>query len=143
MTHVQDPLSWSNIAADDPNVPPVLIARLGKGQEIRARCIAKKVFPEYASSLEMLLYLVSRVLRRNMLNGHHAPPFRSSTTRTTSFAIRRTGMKRILRRNGRSARTQRKRNLHEKMNRLTTWRNQTSSTWKSRPTVAWVPKKLS
>lgn len=31
------------ILADDPNVPPVLIARLGKGQEIKARCIAKKV----------------------------------------------------------------------------------------------------
>lgn len=30
------------VGKNDPNVPPVLIARIGKGQEIRARCIAKK-----------------------------------------------------------------------------------------------------
>ncbi|KIP10858.1 hypothetical protein PHLGIDRAFT_100423 [Phlebiopsis gigantea 11061_1 CR5-6] len=30
------------VGKNNPNVPPVLIARLGKGQEIRARCIAKK-----------------------------------------------------------------------------------------------------
>ncbi|GJE92292.1 RBP11-like subunits of RNA polymerase [Phanerochaete sordida] len=30
------------VGKNDSNVPPVLIARIGKGQEIRARCIAKK-----------------------------------------------------------------------------------------------------
>lgn len=35
--------SLDSLSTDDPNTPPVLIARIGKGQEIKARCIAKKV----------------------------------------------------------------------------------------------------
>lgn len=33
----------SILDSDDPTVPPILIARIGNGQEIKARCIAKKV----------------------------------------------------------------------------------------------------
>jgi DNA-directed RNA polymerase II subunit RPB3 len=29
--------------ADDPNVPPVLIAKIRKGQELRLKCVVKKV----------------------------------------------------------------------------------------------------
>ncbi len=31
------------VISDDATVPPILIARIGNGQEIKARCIAKKV----------------------------------------------------------------------------------------------------
>lgn len=34
--------SLDTLSTDDPSTPPVLIARIGKGQEIKARCIAKK-----------------------------------------------------------------------------------------------------
>lgn len=36
------PFLWMAIL-DDATVPPILIARIGNGQEIKARCIAKKV----------------------------------------------------------------------------------------------------
>ena len=86
---------------DDPNVPPVLIARIGKGQEIRARCIAKKA--SVARNLDSPLVVddTDRVLRKSTRSGHHAQQYPSNTTRTTSFGIRHIGLSRIRRQNGR------------------------------------------
>jgi hypothetical protein len=35
----------SSILAGDPSVAPVLIAKIRKGQELKLKCIAKKVIP--------------------------------------------------------------------------------------------------
>ena len=87
---------------DDPSVPPVLIARLGKGQEIKARCIAKKVrSTDKPNYVERGLITVLRVSQKNMPSGHRALLSRSSTTHTTSSGIRRTGMNLTLSQNGR------------------------------------------
>lgn len=45
------------IFADDPNVHPVLITKIRKGQELKIRCIAKKASPPYICSPVELLTL--------------------------------------------------------------------------------------
>ncbi len=45
------------VLADDHNVPPVLITKIRKGQELKIRCIAKKASPLYFCSWMDLLIL--------------------------------------------------------------------------------------
>jgi hypothetical protein len=130
---------------EDPNVPPVLLCKIRKGQELKVRCVAKKVpfnlpSPHTVSATD-LLRLLRRASRKSTQNGHHAPPSRLSTTRTTGFGTRPTGTSATSSRSGHSPPTHR-RNVHRRTtSRLTTTRSRRGSSSTSRRTAVSAPKK--
>lgn len=112
---------------DDATVPPILIARIGNGQEIKARCIAKKV-RDCCLATERDLSSISRELLKNTQNGLLAQPLVSNMIPTTSSDIPHTGSSKMRRRNGHLVKTQKRRNHRGKMRRSTSTRNRISST---------------
>jgi hypothetical protein len=48
--------SPDGLLQDDPSVEPVLLCKLRKGQELKLKCIAKKVSLPYKGGLVSFLY---------------------------------------------------------------------------------------
>ena len=97
----RDPELGQPVGKGDPSVPPVLLAKMSRGQEIELTCKAYKV-----STLDRLrpattsqsryparICLTRRELPNTMRSGHHCPLLGLNTTPTTSFAIPHIGMK--------------------------------------------------
>lgn len=120
-----------HLPVDDPNNPPVLICKMRKGQELKIRCIAKKVYTP-ASSPTGVIYMsltMHRVSQKSTPSGRHAQLSPLSTIHTTDYDIHRTGLRRTSRPSGHSARMPRRSNQCEMMRSSITMQNRTSSIW--------------
>ena len=76
---------------DDSNASPILICKIRKGQELKAKCIAKKVgnfsFPSGSP------HQLHRVSPKSMPSGLHVLLWLLNMTLTTSYGIRPIGLK--------------------------------------------------
>lgn len=102
------------IGFDDPSQPGITLVKMRKGQELKIRCIARKVRSassvstgtSLSLSLSRLAYEIldasfSRALRKSMPNGHQSVPLGTSTIPGTRCGILRTGMSLMPRPSGR------------------------------------------
>ena len=93
-------LSSNIFIKDEQDVSPVLICKIRKGQELKIRCIAKKVLRLFSSPPTNILTITHRVLQKNTQNGLLVPPFPLNTILTINFATQPTGTKQISAPNG-------------------------------------------
>jgi len=129
-----------SLQKDEQGVAPVLICKIRKGQELKVRCVAKKV--SSLSCLSSLRFSSShRVSQRSMQNGLLVPPSPLNTILTISFAIPPIGTKPISGLNGPSAIMPKRKNHHATMNLSIITPNPINSISKLRLTVVWCLRK--
>lgn len=141
------------IGFDDPSEDGVMLVKMRKGQELKIRCIARKVrvaldtliiakLFHLADSMKPTNALVHfRALQRSTQNGHPSLQSASSTIHTTPFDTRPTGTSSMPRPSGRCRRTQEKKKHRQVGHPLITIARRTGSTLMSRPWGACRPWK--
>ena len=130
-----------NLFKDEQGIPPILICKIRKGQELQIRCIAKKVtssdLPHYLDSY----YHLCRVSQRSTQNGLLVPRSRLNMIPIINFATQRIGTKPTSGLNGPLVITLKKKNHHATMNPSILTLNPINFISKSRLTAVWGLKK--
>lgn len=105
--HRPGDLRASSIHSPDSSADGIMIVKMKKGQELKVRCIARKVRPNgaFGSSITLNAHpscaiLDTRVSQKSMPSGHQCRPLASSTILAIVCDIRLFGTKATRRENG-------------------------------------------